>query len=104
MRQQHARIRVADRDNAGHMKTKIVRENATRRVAGLTQRLAAIALPCIAGIFLQMSALAQSASAPIVNLIPDAPVMVADNGGASIAPSPPCDPYKNYSCLDDYLG
>ena len=84
---------------------KIARENATRRVAGLGRRLAAIAAPCIVGIFFQTSALAQQANAPIVNLIPDAPITVADNGGTSAATrSGKCDPYKNYACLDDYLG
>lgn len=38
-------------------------------------------------------------------LIVDAPLLVAD---ASTTPAPgasgPCDPYKNFSCMDDYLG
>ena len=38
-------------------------------------------------------------------LIPDAPVQMADAGTtAPGSQSGPCDPYKNYSCLDEYLG
>lgn len=43
------------------------------------------------------------------NLIPDAPIQVADAGStpapaASAGCTGPVDPYKNYACLDTYLG
>jgi Putative beta-barrel porin-2, OmpL-like. bbp2 len=101
MRQHHAGIRVADQNRAGHKTMKIMRESAAPRA--VTKSIAAFA--CAVGIFVSADALAQQTSAPIVNLIPDAPITVADNGGASAAtPSGKCDPYKNYACIDDYLG
>ena len=75
----------------------------TKRISRLLGSSAAAALfGCVA--LGTASAQTQSTTASPAVLIPDAPIQVADAGTPATGPAAPCDPYKTYSCLDDYLG
>jgi hypothetical protein len=81
---------------------KSVRKHATQWLAAIAVLACANIAPAHAQ---QAGAPAQSSTLSTPVLIPDAPVQVADAGApGSSSQSGPCDPYKNYSCMDDYLG
>jgi hypothetical protein len=84
------------------MKAENLRESAAGQ--RLLKHATSFVVPGTFVLLLGTGALAEQADTQEINLIPDAPIVVADNGAAPAAQSGPCDPYKNYSCLDDYLG